>query len=878
MPDLARPGRHVRAVPLYSGLVRSGDPAGSGSASGETAKSTDAEHVQPAPEQPDAGLAGAGHADASLADAGLAETGARDADGDSDAPDLAGAVFGRLTVLPAIVVMAWLLPGLLLLLAGVFEPVPELLIGVPLAVVVAVGGLRHGPSRWPRVIPGPVRRPPWAAWWPAVGTVAVAAGFAVWQLLENSPSLIVTRDPGGYLQTGYWIAQHGSLPIPQSIGAFGGAHAGLGFSGVDFFAHGSSLVPAFTSGLPMVLAGAFWTHGVSAAAAASPVLGGLAILTFGGLVGRLAGQLWAPAGAAVLAVTLPEQFTSRSAFSETLVQILLFGGLCLVIDALTATDSATAQGAAGEGEARNGAAADGVGPDGVAPDWAAGNPGREDPPAQDTVTGSGRRGGQLDGGGWRSWLTPGVRARRAAWLTPQRVLAGLGGLALGLTVLADVSSLVFLLAVIPFAGVLAAGRRAAAIPFCAGVVTGTGYGLADGYLLSRPFMTSVQLPLELAGVSAAWLAALTLTAVRLLRSPRLRATARRLAARPPLRWLPEAGGLAVAAALIGFIIRPYLQVVRGQPSSAVAGYVGYLQRLQHLPVDPARLYAEDTLYWVIWYAGAPAVLLGGFGIALLVRRCLRSAGTRTGSAGTSGNWGLPLAVICLGSLVVLAVPDIAPDQPWASRRLVPVVIPGLILCAAWAAAWLAGLARARGAGTVTAAAVGGCCVAALALPAVATSFGAGLSHTGPGGGLRAAAGGLALRRTGAGQIGAVRGLCASIPPAASVLIVDRRLAGEFSQVIRGMCGVPVGWAFGGGVNSVLPGVLAGISRAGRRPVLLGASRMQLAAAGAPGGAAVKVLDLATTQPPHQLAQPPAGPGPVHYVIWMATAAPVAAGA
>ena len=31
-----------------------------------------------------------------------------------------------------------------------------------------------------------------------------------------------------------------------------------------------------------------------------------------------------------------------------------------------------------------------------------------------------------------------------------------------------------------------------------------------------------------------------------------------------------------------------------------------------------------------------------------------------------------------------------PDQPWASRRLVPVVLPGLILCAMWAAAWLPG--------------------------------------------------------------------------------------------------------------------------------------------------------------------------------------------
>ena len=73
-----------------------------------------------------------------------------------------------------------------------------------------------------------------------------------------------------------------------------------------------------------------------------PVLGGLAVLSFGGLVGRLAGRQWAPAGALVLALTLPQLYTSRDAFSETAVQVLLFGGLSLVIDALTSGRPAAA--------------------------------------------------------------------------------------------------------------------------------------------------------------------------------------------------------------------------------------------------------------------------------------------------------------------------------------------------------------------------------------------------------------------------------------------------------------------------------------------------------------------------------------------------------
>ena len=57
-------------------------------------------------------------------------------------------------MLPAILVMAWLLPGLPLLLARVFLPLPMLLIAAPLAVVLTVGGLRKVPARWPRTLAG----------------------------------------------------------------------------------------------------------------------------------------------------------------------------------------------------------------------------------------------------------------------------------------------------------------------------------------------------------------------------------------------------------------------------------------------------------------------------------------------------------------------------------------------------------------------------------------------------------------------------------------------------------------------------------------------------------------------------------------------------
>src|SRR6185312_5878419 len=119
-----------------------------------------------------------------------------------------------------------------------------------------------------------------------------------------------------------------------------------------------------------------------------------------------------------------------------------------------------------------------------------------------------------------------------------------------------------------------------------------------------------------------------------------------------------------------------------------------------------------TLYWVIWYIGLPTVLLGAFGIGLLAHHCLRALLTWKDQPGAWRNWALPLVIICAGSAAVLWQPQIVPDQPWASRRLVVVVLPGLIVCALWAARWLTGHARARGARPATASVAGLFCLAA----------------------------------------------------------------------------------------------------------------------------------------------------------------------
>src|SRR4030081_838354 len=114
--------------------------------------------------------------------------------------------------------------------------------------------------------------------------------------------------------------------------------------------------------------------------------------------------------------------------------------------------------------------------------------------------------------------------------------------------------------------------------------------------------------MEFMPVTAAWIAALTIATVQLLLVPRTHRWVRRLATRRPVRWLPGIGAVLAVGVLIAFAVRPYVQTVRGTPHLFVYHFIAALQRLQGLPVDPARTYAEDTLYWVIWYIGLPTVL------------------------------------------------------------------------------------------------------------------------------------------------------------------------------------------------------------------------------------------------------------------------------
>ena len=732
-----------------------------------------------------------------------------------------GWLFGAVTVVPAMLAAAWLLPALPLLLAGRFSALPMLFMFVPLAAGLCYFAVRQLPATWPgfrretrgvRETRGgretrrgretrQVRERP-VPWWAVAGTVAVAVAFAAWQLAERTEQIIYLRDPATYLEVGYWIAHHGSLPIPDSLAAFGGPHPGLGFASSNYYPRGTGIVPQFMTGMPLVLAAAVWLGGIPAALVATPLIGGCAVLSFGGLAGRLVGPRWAPAAAAILALSLPEQYTSRTSFSEPLAQVLLFGGLCLLADSLIVARGPR-----------------------TASDW----------PGQD------------------------------------KVLAALGGLALGLTILVRIDGLSDILPAVPFLGVLLAARRRQAIPFGAGLVIGVGYGLADGYLKSRPYLDLEAPSLRPLALIVAVVVLATLAGVALTGRPGARRRLQEKLTGPittkVVRWLPAAAAIVTIALFVGFAIRPLVQTVAGETDPTSIAYVAELQKLAGLPVNGRRQYYEDSLYWVIWYLGMPAVLLGAFGLAALARRCTRALLTWSDPSAAARVWVLPIMMAVWVIVTVLWRPAVAPDQPWASRRLVPFVLPGLILAAIWAASWLKDQASQLGRTKITSSVVASCCVASLLIPTALTTLDLGVTKKS---GLTAH--GMAFRNIGAGELTAVDKLCAAIGPNASVVILDSLTADRFAQVIRGICDTPAA-IMTNPTRASTSGVIQGIEGVGRRPVLLAEQPTELTAYGAPR----KVVDLLTTQEAHNLTSPPTRTWVIHYTVWMAEPAAAAPG-
>ncbi|HEX3715835.1 MAG TPA: hypothetical protein VHV09_23790 [Trebonia sp.] len=654
-----------------------------------------------------------------------------------DGGDSAGLLLGRLTVLPALLVLPFLLTSFPLLLLGWFKPVPVILLWLALTAAAVPYVWRRIPSvtgsaDWGTSGEGQAKPTPRWVLWTLAG---IAIVFGAVQAAYHGQFVIVQLDAASYMQFANWISHHGSLPIPNNAAAFGNA-PGLTYASAAFYQVGSSIVPQFMAGLPMLLSLGFWAGGARVALFWAPVLGALGLFTFGGLVARLVGPRWAPLATVVLGIGLPESYTARNTYSETLAQILFLGALCLWIDAQRADR------------------------------------------------------GEEDAGRYRShWKT---HARSAS-----HVLAGVTGLLFGITLLVRIDGPADILLVVPYCGLLVLRRQRQVIALVAGLVIGLLYGAVDGAFLTRPYLEVNHQSVKYMIVAFALAIVVTAAAVWWLRR---RGSELRFV---PGRRLLNAVTVLPFVIIAAFLVRPYVE------------------RNWH-----ALQYAPLSLHWIYWYAGAAAIVLGVIASAMIGRRCMK---------GEAPLWVLPLLTFAWAICWFLLRPAITPHQPYASRRLVPAVLPGLILLAVWLIAWLTRKSRAVHLVNVPAylqrsprVFVTAVCAAAIFLPPLIGNYGLGIK-----------AGGLGTTRTYVGEVAAVDAICKAIPANSSVLIADYTLNQNFAQAIRGTCDVPVagvgsiyypgvevvpvnaGTVPGAGVSpAVVRTAVAAIEKAGRHPFVI----------------------------------------------------------
>ena len=130
-----------------------------------------------------------------------------------------------------------------------------------------------------------------------------------------------------------------------------------------------------------------------------------------------------------------------------------------------------------------------------------------------------------------------------------------------------------------------------------------------------------------------------------------------------------------AALLIGAVMisRPLWWVSR-QASDAMTGPISGMQTNAGFVVDKYRTYDESTVSWMAMYLGWLTVLLAAIGAALLLARMVRDRDPRIAV--------FVMTVGCVAGLYLNKV-SIFPDQVWAMRRFLPVVLPGLLIAAAY---------------------------------------------------------------------------------------------------------------------------------------------------------------------------------------------------
>jgi hypothetical protein len=260
--------------------------------------------------------------------------------------------------------------------------------------------------------------------------------------------------------------------------------------------------------------------------------------------------------------------------------------------------------------------------------------------------------------------------------------------------------------------------------------------------------------------------------------------------------LSRLAGATVIVAFVVLLSRPWWMTARGEFDNLI---LRVAQQAQGLPVDGTRLYAEYTVNWQAMYFGWPTVILAVVGYVLLLYRLIHRSDYRL--------LGFLIMTLSLSALY-LWTPQITPDQVWAMRRYVPVVVPGLIIAAVAAlrAAWswwtTSSAVRVVVRGGVIVA-----CAAVLVVPWLVTRPVRDLREEAP-------------------QAAQVQALCAAVPSDGAVLVVDESLRWGYLQTIRSYCDVPTLALVGASAGQVADAARA-VSSHGRTLYVVASNPTQL---------------------------------------------------
>ncbi|GAB3246156.1 hypothetical protein [Kineosporia babensis] len=644
--------------------------------------------------------------------------------------------------------------------------------------------------------------------WTAPAVLAIATGHGLWAALTHAEHVVLRRDAGSYALYTQWISTRHGLPIPSWLEAFGGSEAladpafRLASPAYYQVANGSGvdIVPQFLLGAPAVYSLGWWVNGWGGVLVMPAIFSALAMLGFAGLATRLIGARWAVLATASLVLAQPMLQAARSTYSEPIALLLVTVAAALLVDAVKS-----------------------------------GNEGVE----------------------------------KAA-----RMLGLSAGLAFGLAGLFRVDGLREVSLLLPVAAVLALRKHPASRPLVVGTLAGTAVAVVPAVWLSRPYLGTISaslIPLIAGGVV---LGLFSLAVVQIARRREGKTSALGTALTTDAwraRWPWLLAG-AVALIGVGLASRPLWMVARQDPNDPGAKVVAGLQLEQGLTLDVGRTYYEYSLNWISWYLG-PLMIVAAWAVftflaAATARWWLATLPTRPTEASptSSSSREVPVwlgpAVIAFGSILLTVYrPGITPDHPWADRRMVPVVIPALVLAATAAAAWIARRALRRWTATALTGVIAAAVVIMLVPPALATLPIAG-------------------QRTEKGQVAAAEKVCAALGEKDVVVALDNRAANEWPQVIRGFCDRPAASVRITDIDdtqavadTVRP-IVQRITAAGNRPVLLAATEQGEAVITALGLTSRQVVDLVSNEPQRYLTRVPDGEARLDVDVWLADASEV----